>query len=54
MAFEYTPPKYAQVNASLSAVGYMSAFDVLRTYIGRRKDLEPWLHGVEINHAAAA
>jgi spermidine synthase len=34
---------------SLAEVGYASAFDVLRTYSGRSRDLAPWLQGAEIN-----
>jgi len=44
-----TQPEYAPVKMSLAEVGYASAFDVLRTYTGRSRDLEPWLQGAEIN-----
>jgi spermidine synthase len=42
-------PEYAQVKMSLAEVRYESAFDVLRTYSGRAKELGPWLQGAEIN-----
>lgn len=42
-------PAYAQVRASLAQVGYMSAFDLLKTYTGRGKELAPWLAGAAIN-----
>jgi spermidine synthase len=42
-------PEYAPVKASLEEVGFLSVFDVLRTYIGRNRDLAPWLQGAEIN-----
>jgi len=44
-----TQPEYMTVKASLAEVGYESAFDLLRTYSGRSKDLAPWLQGAEIN-----
>jgi spermidine synthase len=42
-------PEYTPVKVSLAEVGYESAFDLLRTYSGRSRDLEPWLRGAEIN-----
>jgi spermidine synthase len=42
-------PEYAQVKASLGAVGYYNAIDLLRTYTGRGKDLGPWVANAEIN-----
>jgi spermidine synthase len=44
-----TQPDYAQVKESLAEVRYESVFDVLRTYSGRSRDLQPWLQGSEIN-----
>jgi spermidine synthase len=44
-----TQPEYTPVKVSLAEVGYASAFDLLRTYSGRSSELEPWLHGAEIN-----
>jgi spermidine synthase len=44
-----TQPEFAPVKLSLADVGYESAFDVLGTYIGRSRDLAPWLQGAEIN-----
>jgi len=44
-----TQPEYAPVKMSLAEVGYGSAFDLLRTYSGRSRDLAPWLQGAEIN-----
>ena len=44
-----TQPEYAPVKLSLAEVGYESAFDLLRTYSGRSRELEPWLEGAEIN-----
>ncbi|MCX5756374.1 MAG: fused MFS/spermidine synthase [Gemmatimonadetes bacterium] len=42
-------PEYAPVKASLAEVGYANAFDVLKTYTGRGKDLGPWVVNAEIN-----
>jgi spermidine synthase len=42
-------PSFAPVKSSLAQVGYMSAFDVLKTYTGRGKDLGPWIANAEIN-----
>ena len=42
-------PEYEPVARSLSEVGFGSAFDVLRTYIGRGPDLAAYLQGAEIN-----
>jgi spermidine synthase len=44
-----TQPEYGPVQVSLADVGYESIFDLLRIYSGRGKELEPWLHGAEIN-----
>ena len=44
-----TQPEYSPVKESLAEVGYESAYDLLRTYSGRSKDLAPWLEGAEIN-----
>jgi len=42
-------PEYAEVKASLTEVGYVTVFDVLKTYSGRGRDLGPWLQGAAIN-----
>jgi spermidine synthase len=42
-------PEYASVKTSLADVGYVTVFDVLRTYSGRGKDLGPWIEGAAIN-----
>ena len=42
-------PEYAAVKASLADVGYVTIFDVLKTYSGRGKDLGPWVAGAAIN-----
>src|SRR4030095_13492499 len=42
-------PDYAPVLASLHAVGFNSAVDVLGTYLGRGSDLKPLLEGAQIN-----
>jgi spermidine synthase len=42
-------PDHAPVKASLEEVDYTSAFDLLGTYSGRSRELEPWLQGAEIN-----
>jgi len=39
----------APVAASLRAVGFSSAVDLLATYAGRASDMQPWLAGAEIN-----
>jgi spermidine synthase len=41
--------EYAAVKASLAEVGYSTTLDLLRTYSGRGRDLEPWIAGAEIN-----
>ena len=40
---------YAPVLASLHAVGFNSAVEVLGTYLGRAPDLKPLLTGAQIN-----
>jgi spermidine synthase len=42
-------PGYAKVKSSLAEVGYETMVDVLATYLGRGRDLAPWLAGAEIN-----
>jgi spermidine synthase len=42
-------PEYAQVQASLAEVGFGSVADLLNTYSGNSRDLQPWLVGAEIN-----
>lgn len=42
-------PEAAVVKQSLAEVGFTSAFDLLRTYSGRGKDLGPWVANAEIN-----
>jgi spermidine synthase len=42
-------PEYLPVKTSLEEVGFMTVFDVLRTYSGRSTNLTPWLAGSEIN-----
>ena len=42
-------PEYIAVRQSLAEVGYTTAFDMLRTYSGRGKDLAPWIANAEIN-----
>jgi spermidine synthase len=42
-------PAYALVKASLAQVGYASIYDVLKTYLGRGRDLGPWVAGAAIN-----
>jgi spermidine synthase len=42
-------PGYAPVAASLGEVGFRSAVEVLATYAGRARDLEPLLSGAQIN-----
>jgi spermidine synthase len=44
-----TQPEYAPVKMSLEDAGFVSLFDLLRTYSGRSRDLAPWLEGAEIN-----
>ena len=41
-------PAYREVRASLSEVGIDSALDLLSTYAGRARELEPWLEDAEI------
>jgi spermidine synthase len=45
----FAQPDYEGVKASLGEVGYASAFDLLRTYSGRQRELAPWLEGAAIN-----
>src|SRR5205823_2975506 len=40
---------HAAVAASLREVGFHSAVELLSTYVGRARDLKPWLVGAEIN-----
>jgi len=42
-------PAYAAVKTSLSEVGYSTILDLLKTYLGRGRDLAPWVAGAEIN-----
>jgi spermidine synthase len=42
-------PEYARVTDSLREVGLGSAVQLLATYAGQDKDLQPWLQGAEIN-----
>jgi spermidine synthase len=42
-------PEYEKVKQSLAEVGYGTAADILATYLGRGRDLRPWLAGAEIN-----
>lgn len=42
-------PDHSAVLASLHAVGFNSAVDVLATYLGRASDLKPALEGAQIN-----
>ncbi|HUA64038.1 MAG TPA: fused MFS/spermidine synthase [Verrucomicrobiae bacterium] len=42
-------PDYARVTDSLRQVGLGSAIQLLATYAGQDKDLQPWLQGAEIN-----
>lgn len=42
-------PEYDRVKMSLEDVGYDSVVSVLGTYLGRGRDLEPWLAGAAIN-----
>jgi spermidine synthase len=42
-------PAYASVKASLAEVGFRSIFDVFQTYLGRGRDLAPWVAGATIN-----
>ena len=42
-------PGYFKVRASLSDVGIVSAGALLSTFIGSRKELEPWLANAQIN-----
>jgi spermidine synthase len=41
-------PAYAVVKASLAEVGYSTILDMLKTYLGRGRDLGPWIAGAEI------
>jgi spermidine synthase len=41
--------EFAKVRRSLADVGFESAVDVLATYLGRGRDLAPWLAGATIN-----
>jgi spermidine synthase len=40
---------YAPVRASLGEVGFHSAVEFLATYAGRARDLQPLIHGAQIN-----
>jgi len=40
---------YAPVGASLSEVGFHSAIEILATYAGRARDLEPVTRGAQVN-----
>jgi len=42
-------PQYAEVSRSLGEVGIASAEDLLSTYSGRLRDLQPWLLDAAIN-----
>ena len=42
-------PDYAPVAQSLREVGAGSAVELLSTYAGQARDLEPWIRGAEIN-----
>ena len=42
-------PEYQRVRNSLAEVGYETTVDLLATYLGRGRDLGPWLAGAEIN-----
>lgn len=42
-------PGYTPVMASLSEVGFHSAVEVLATYAGRARELQPMLAGAQIN-----
>ncbi len=42
-------PDYSAVIASLRAVGFQSAVDILATYLAQASDLNPWLAGAQIN-----
>lgn len=42
-------PDYAPVAQSLREVGSGSAAELLSSYAGQAADLEPWIHGAEIN-----
>jgi len=42
-------PEYQKVRNSLAEVGFGTAEDLLATYLGRGRDLGPWLAGAEIN-----
>ena len=41
--------EYAKVKQSLAEVGYQTPVDLLSTYLGRGRDLAPWLAGADIN-----
>jgi spermidine synthase len=42
-------PAYEAVKVSLAEVGYSTVLDILKMYLGRGRDLGPWLAGAEIN-----
>jgi spermidine synthase len=42
-------PDFEKVRRSLAEVGFGSVVDVLATYLGRGRDLTPWLAGANIN-----
>jgi spermidine synthase len=49
MALRLNRMDHAWVQESLGEVGFSSTLEVLATYAGRARDLEPWLEGAEIN-----
>jgi spermidine synthase len=42
-------PEYRKVRNSLAEVGFNTTVDLLATYLGRARDLRPWLAGSAIN-----
>jgi spermidine synthase len=42
-------PEYRKVRNSLGEVGFETVVDMLATYLGRGRDLGPWLVGADIN-----
>jgi spermidine synthase len=45
-------PEHRRVSDSLAEVGFETAVDLLGTYLGRGRDLAPWLAGADINSDA--
>jgi len=45
----YNDPSRDKVRSSVRAVGFPSIIDLLSTYGGRAKELQPWLAGAQIN-----